>query len=198
MKPLLVGESTSKGHEDVLSPIPKGGSGYRLIAILGMTEAEYVETFDRVNLCADGWNGAEAKGKAATLLWRHRIIMLGRKVTTAFGFRYEPFTEVADGILCLPHPSGRCRTWNDPSSVLAARETVNKLLSKSQKIVYRGYLMDTSSGIERIPSPWYPPGHPLYVVPASPEYRCTICGAYHAHPDPCPIRYVTGESDLND
>ncbi len=49
------------------------------------------------------------------------LVLLGNHVAEAFGvsdFRLWCWTHVHDRwILRLPHPSGRCRTWNSPTNV---------------------------------------------------------------------------------
>jgi uracil-DNA glycosylase len=84
------------------------------------------------------WSQAEAGTRALTLLraetpWR-TIVMLGRKVAKAFepitGFM-SPFSggrvhynDVVFGVVSIPHPSGRSREWNDPSSYDRARAAI--------------------------------------------------------------------------
>lgn len=54
--------------------------------------------------------------------------LLGAKVTRAFGFGFQPFTAWRHYLLgshttyvCLPHPSGLCRAWNEPGAYARAR-----------------------------------------------------------------------------
>ena len=63
------------------------------------------------------------------------IVLLGRKVAAAFGLAHlAPFTSqvvvLADEgtvlrYVLLPHPSGRCREWNDPGAYELAREMLS-------------------------------------------------------------------------
>lgn len=133
-KPLLVGEANPYGGDPdfALYPAPDGCSGHRLCTlILKMRRADYLREFERVNLCPYKWYMREARERAADLrTWRGPLILLGAKVAWAFGFDpFVPFT-ISDGgkTLVLPHPSGLCRTWNEPNAFVRARELVAKVV----------------------------------------------------------------------
>jgi hypothetical protein len=158
MKPLLVGESNPYGNDPdyALYPFPENSAGYRLChVVLGMTMREYMRAFDRVNLMSGSkkWSLPGAREAARELLDRtpkgesavlpsHRIefgqplILLGARVARAFRLTYTPFELHAWGdglgdhrrILVLPHPSGRCRAWNEPGSYERARRMVREFL----------------------------------------------------------------------
>ena len=98
---------------------------------------EYLDAFDRVNLI-DGpeWSDAEARLGASRIchrLFGPKVVMLGAKVPKSFNLPRlewgvwstvrvnarlleEPpaFTDEIRYV-CLPHPSGRCREYNDPA-----------------------------------------------------------------------------------
>lgn len=132
-RPLLVGEANPYGAdpEFALYPLPEQASGARLARILGMQKTEYLRTFDRVNLCPRFWSAREARERA---LWianepRSVIVLLGSQVTRAFGEKYVPFTtsrrdEGRTTRVILPHPSGRCRLWDEPDAIGRARAAV--------------------------------------------------------------------------
>lgn len=133
VKPLLVGEANPYGGDPhfALYPAPDGCSGHRLCClILKMRRADYLREFERKNLCPHKWNLREAREHAAELrTWRAPLILFGAKVAMAFEFDpFEPFT-VSDGgkTLVLPHPSGLCRTWQEPDAFVRARELVAKV-----------------------------------------------------------------------
>lgn len=158
MKPLLVGELNPYGPaaEYALWPDPPGCAGHRLChKVLGMSEHAYMEAFDRTNLCGRKWSMPLARLAAGAVNAhgqpRRVIIMLGRKVATAFGYgHHQPFTTVAkvwnkDGydlmlddevtadnpttrFLVLPHPSGLCRVWNEPGAFERARSLIVRYL----------------------------------------------------------------------
>jgi len=136
VKPLLVGELNPYGSDPryALYPMPERSAGGRLCKILGLTMREYLSRFDRTNLCTGEWKlqaAREAAWNLSVAVKESRpIILLGVKVCTAFTLEYAPFTKVTDNdeFYILPHPSGKCRTWNNPSSVGRARELLAEFL----------------------------------------------------------------------
>lgn len=143
MRPILVGEDNPYGGDPyfALYPAPDGCSGHRLCCnILCMSRDDYLLEFQRANLCDSRWSAREARLRAAELVKTNfRIITLGKKVASAFGLDFAPFcetaTEVREGwsvsvssVLMLPHPSGRCRTWNEPGAFRRARLAVLQFL----------------------------------------------------------------------
>lgn len=138
---LLVGESNPYGDDSrfALHPSPPGCAGHRLAHhILGMEDREYLAVFDRINLLSSRapWSTRRARRAALILLCApQRIVALGARVTRAFlGQPAETFqaywVEGPNGrsrVVSLPHPSGRCRLWNAPGAVPAARALVAEL-----------------------------------------------------------------------
>lgn len=128
---LFVGEMNPYGTkpEFALYHLPREAAGNRLREILGLSDADY-EKLAKVNLCVGKWTNAVARQKGQELL-RHSdykvIVGLGEKVRWALGGP-EPFllVSVASGltVVTLPHPSGRCRTWNRPDSRQLARQVM--------------------------------------------------------------------------
>jgi hypothetical protein len=128
--PLIVGELNPYSESDqfALFPRPRKASGYRLATkIMGLTEMEYLRAYDRANLC-HGKFSVRAAHDAAQWHWIHgkynRFILLGAKVSKAFGFEFDPFTKKILGgkvFVMLPHPSGLCRIWNEVDSIDRAR-----------------------------------------------------------------------------
>lgn len=138
-KPLLVGEDNPYGADPryALYMEPENSAGGRLCrVILGLSGREYLRRFDRVNLCSGKWSMVKARAAAFELLRAGNlrpIILLGRKVATAFGFQYDPvFTRIdrpGRAFFLLPHPSGRCRVWDtDPEAVAKARGLLAQFL----------------------------------------------------------------------
>jgi hypothetical protein len=131
--PLLVGELNPHGADPrhALFPYPAGSAGGRLCRkVLGLEPREYLKGFSRTNLCVGRWSDRAAHGAALAIreaaeLDGRKVVLLGLKVCTAFGLLYDPFTvKSAAGrlpVAVLPHPSGRCRTWNDPGAYERAR-----------------------------------------------------------------------------
>jgi hypothetical protein len=132
-----------------LYPLPLHATGGRLCKILGLEIAEYLDTFDRVNLIkimtsrTSRWPAADAKLSVLKLIHRRRIL-LGAKVCAAHGVAFKPFQEFTiydiskDGrphvrVLVLPHPSGRCRIWNDGGAARSARRAVQRFLEEARR-----------------------------------------------------------------
>lgn len=144
LKPLLVGELNPYGADPAfaLYPLPGYASGGRLQVILDLTLREYLDRFDRVNLCTGRWSMGAARQAAneIALVCPRTVVLLGRRVASAFGMSgLRPFTVVdesrtsvvvhhgflgANRYVLLPHPSGRCRAWNDAGAARLAREVV--------------------------------------------------------------------------
>ncbi|MDD5302968.1 MAG: hypothetical protein PHS14_07630 [Elusimicrobia bacterium] len=123
MKPLLVGEANPYGASPAMAlyPLPEGASGDRLCRlIMRLKRGEYMQRFDRVNLCPERWSQPQARSRAAELLAgaNDQLVLLGSKVCSGFGLEYLPFTSGRFAgsdkqYVILPHPSGLCRTWNN-------------------------------------------------------------------------------------
>lgn len=131
LKPVLVGEQNPYGGDPrfALYPAPNGCSGHRLCClILGMHRKAYLCAFDRANLCDGEWSMCKARQRAIELLadraGQCKLILCGSKICSAFGVPYAPFTVADEVLLRLPHPSGRCRAWDEDRSFLKAREAV--------------------------------------------------------------------------
>jgi uracil-DNA glycosylase len=144
---IVVGEDDPSGSPaaEALLPLPIGGLGHRLLAILRISQGDYLRDFRRANLCQRRWDPKEAKRSAAKIVLENRerlpVIMLGDRVSQAFGFDFRPFVVYygvraswmgpgedsspddlrAIRFACLPHPSGRNRMWNRPDCAESAR-----------------------------------------------------------------------------
>lgn len=143
MKPLLVGEVNPYNVDPqwALWPSPVNSSGWRLCKkILGMSKQSYIRSFERVNLCLGFWSIKNAKEQARLLQkeFDGPMVLLGSKVCEAFGVAYQPFAVQTSflgadrEILILPHPSGKCFAWNDPSAAERARSLVQQMLERSR------------------------------------------------------------------
>lgn len=144
MSVLLVGEDNPYGSDPrfALYPSPDGCSGHRLMKILGLPVAQYVD-LERVNLCDSGaWSMKAARKRAkdiATELTEARtIVMCGRKVADAFGYELPFFSHSKScdyaslGVgrhtfVSIPHPSGRNTIWNAIGCVARARDIMREI-----------------------------------------------------------------------
>ncbi|SRR5258707_3271598 len=132
---IFVGESNPYSYDpsDALACYPPRSAGAHLREILGVSEDVYME-FDRTNLCVGSdWSMREARRRAAIVYsgpWTS-IILLGRKVATAFNYNKPFFTGSIilefsgclpqPTLISLPHPSHLCRIWHNHDAVVGAR-----------------------------------------------------------------------------
>lgn len=133
-KILIIGELNPYGGNPdfAMYPSPARSAGHNLCCkIMGMKEDDYLELFDRANLCTFEYKKKEARKKALELRGKYdRMILLGKKVTSAFDLEFVSFCgqrviyqegEPEKRFLVLPHPSGRNTIWNWPESIDRAR-----------------------------------------------------------------------------
>lgn len=153
---LVVGEDNPQSADPrhALYPLPAHCAGWNYAEnIANVGTGHHLATW-RTNLCSPKWSAVAAKKRAIELItadgipWR-TIVMLGRKVTSAFvaavtRMHHQPQADIKpfgtaralhrvheapsgtanlDWIVLasLPHPSGRCRDWNFSSNVMRAR-----------------------------------------------------------------------------
>lgn len=102
-----------------------------------MSTGQYLRTFARVNLCGDAWSASEARRRAheVGLAATGPLVLLGSKVARSFGLKFRPFCRASlavEGralrVVMLPHPSGRCRLWNERGARARARRAVRGIL----------------------------------------------------------------------
>jgi hypothetical protein len=150
-RPVLVGESNPYGSDPyyALYPDPPGCAGERLCKkIMKLDQDEYLERFERVNLCEGKWSMIIARSRVIELLHQHEgpFVLLGTKVFEAFsrrlfeiksqtvfsamsttfvaaegGIRRKPFTFVR-----IPHPSGLNRMWGEAGSYQRAHDLLRE------------------------------------------------------------------------
>lgn len=134
MEVVLVGELNPYGGDPkfALFDLPVNSAGWRLRNHILRVERRTYFGFKRHNLCVGRWSNDDARREAGRLYLEvydsRRVeatfVLLGKKVAAAFGHRaVDPFTRDAvhpgdqpGRLVFLPHPSGRCRTYNDPKS----------------------------------------------------------------------------------
>lgn len=116
-----------------LAPYPANCAGWRLWQMLNAvrltSRTEYMRAFDRRNvLHARAWSRTQAR-EAGADLWRtlggRRVVLLGVATLAAVGAPRTPWgvwvhpprslTSGPEAYCLLPHPSGRCLEYNDPT-----------------------------------------------------------------------------------
>lgn len=122
-------------------PHPAASAGGRLHAMSGMPAEAYLGRLRRANLCRGAYSVPEARDRARTLYFEHRsvhaprprLVLCGRRVARAFlealGERddpewFRPGAWAGVDYVVVPHPSGRCREYNDPANRARAGEAV--------------------------------------------------------------------------
>lgn len=111
---------------------PERASGHRLrTVILGLERRTYLDgsRIERGDLCVGRWTIGAARSQAARVLvarTESRLVLLGRKVASAFGFGDVASFTVRGHCILLPHPSGLCREWHRPGAVDRARELLRR------------------------------------------------------------------------
>lgn len=152
MKTILLGMNNpqSEKPEHALYPYPAGCAGYRLWTMLQEASVEsglrmidraaYMKGFDRMNLLnSREWSAKDARASATELaptLDGRRVVICGMKTAKTllrglsdeqWGVWYEcAGLEFKFDYCVIPHPSGRCREYND----LEMRREVGELLLK--------------------------------------------------------------------
>jgi hypothetical protein len=148
----LIGEHNpySRSADDALYPYPIRSAGWRLCHLVFAMDptTEYLRLFTRRNLLTTAkWSKPLARAAAIEILAAatagDSMALLGSKVAEAFGLIFEPFTVQTIGsykALVLPHPSARCRLWNDPTNFTRARALVRGFVPGVHDRVVRGSL----------------------------------------------------------
>lgn len=122
---IFVGQAPGKtGSPD--EPLLGGFPGKKLCSLFRLSHEEF-KACKRVNLNrvrmygngCDGFDRIAGKAEAERILREtdEDLVILGKEAANAFGLEYVPLAVHRLGerrFLILPHPSGRCRWWNDP------------------------------------------------------------------------------------
>lgn len=123
VRPLLLGMARSDGMRGpALVPSERGrtSAADRLLMISCMDRDEFLLKFVRRNLLPYGkWSNVKAKlrGHRLRKRLRGRVIVLGKQTWSALHLPAMPFfTHIYTGkaeFVLVPHPSGRCRSYNE-------------------------------------------------------------------------------------
>jgi hypothetical protein len=100
-----------------------GGSGRRLAELIGVSDDEYVDRFDRINLHPIEGSDYDSLAGAnlGPILRGRRVVVLGRRVANALGIRYRNWFEWdvdPRGFVFAVSPRliGLSRWWNEPAN----------------------------------------------------------------------------------
>jgi len=153
MKPLLIGQAPGP-KTDPDDPLAANTvTGRRLAELCGLDQQAYTSAFQRANLLHyfPGRTGSDDRfpireARAAALALRpflrgRSIIMIGRGVAQAFGYRRAdlPFCEQRLNerwgffYSCIPHPSGRNRAYNEQQTREQVSSFINRLLNPLER-----------------------------------------------------------------
>jgi hypothetical protein len=142
---MVYGQAPSRTGNGALPLDSERGSGRRLAELAGLPEAEMEKVFDRRNLLPE-FPGA-GRGKGGDFRSTSRSKRPSSNVTS--GTRVSRSSCWGDGSLersgcylesedvdgrrvtVFPHPSGISRWWNDEKNVERARETLAKIIARS-------------------------------------------------------------------
>lgn len=147
MKPLLIGLAPNHPGEPGAFTVP-GGSGRRLAALLHIDQADLLTVVDAVNLSPEpvsslgvrAWQDLAGRLDFTSCV----VVACGRIVAAAVGapFQMGEWVMLADTALTsIPHPSGRCRAWNDPEIVAKGERTLAEavwLAGQYDEVLIRG------------------------------------------------------------
>lgn len=141
-RPLLLGLDNPHGDHPgaALLPRPKSGAGGRLFAMAGMPWSRYNRVFQRLNIVdidahSSAWEREDyyrdrtvvVCGKEA---WR-RLAWLG--LPRSNFFTSSRMERLCSRFVLIPHPSGRCREYNDPTVVARTRRLLRGLSGRYLK-----------------------------------------------------------------
>jgi len=147
VKTVLLGMNNpvSSRPEHALFPYPPGCTGYRVWQLLRtrlpeVSRSDYLSGFDRVNLIhSRRWDKAAALHSARRLpsLYQGRtILVFGAAVRDALDLPavlIHPVQKDGCEWRQLPHPSGRCRWYNDPDCATLAAALLEELYLRGRK-----------------------------------------------------------------
>lgn len=150
-KPLFVGMNNPHSDDPQfdLYPWPPNSAGHRLWLMIneatGVSAAAYRHLVDRQNLVrGKKWSAASAKRNAREINVVDRtVVVLGRAVAKAMGLpdKMAPLTSVTIGRTTywyFPHPSGRCRWYNDEGNYSATIQLLREIIDASGAQQRRG------------------------------------------------------------
>ena len=148
MKVVLVGMCNPRSSDRRLAlvPHPPNSAGHRLFLMLRKrvpcTHIEYRDGFERRNLVSTTiWSQQTARRNAECMvgeLQGRTVLLLGAAVRDAFGLPpvlVKPVVQRGVTFRQLPHPSGRCRWYNNPRHRRVAEMLLEELYMEGKTCV---------------------------------------------------------------
>ena len=142
-KILLVGQAPSRTGVNPLEALTPTSSSGKLMNLMGLTEDEYMTSFQRVNLIdeypgplasgkGDKFPLRQARDKAKRILQQmseYHILCIGKRVGQCFNLdqcfvwedRIQCYPLTRNRIAMIPHTSGLNRFYNDPRNLDRAK-----------------------------------------------------------------------------
>lgn len=146
MRVVLVGMSNPRSADRRLAlvPHPPNSAGHRLFLMLRKrvhcTHIEYREGFERRNLVSTTtWSQNIARRNAEHMIEEFQgrtVLLLGAAVRDAFGLPpvlVKPVVHRGVVFRQLPHPSGRCRWYNNPRHRRIAEMLLEELYEEGKR-----------------------------------------------------------------
>lgn len=152
LKFVLVGEAPSRDGVGGF----RGRSGKRLASYMGISHERLFDLFDVVNVFdrflgrvgkGDAWDRLSARANGC--VFREQfvaaevpvVVMAGKRVADALGFPNATyFAERFDGrtaFVCVPHPSGINRWWNDSEHARDGKAALRSLAQQAENFIIR-------------------------------------------------------------
>ena len=140
MRPVLLGMNNphTPHPEFSLYPDPPRCAGWNLWQLSGLTKEGYLEKYERRNMLDKlSWSRSDAQKGAEALraeLATRTVVLLGNDVSRLMWVgdieKDYVWRQKKEGgwWARMPHPSGRCRWWNDPLEREAARIFLRELV----------------------------------------------------------------------
>lgn len=132
MRLVIVGIDPGRNSSGPLDPdFP---SGLKLASMMGVSADEFRDQTDRINLypaASISLVDPDAAANLLPILRGRRVLLLGRRVSTALGGNQDWMKWSVTGEFVsasIPHPSGLSRWWNDPTNSSSAKEFLSNIL----------------------------------------------------------------------
>lgn len=139
---LLVGHSPDAKNSPALDPTVAGSAGKRLFDMSGLSFRDYTHYCERMNTLPVGFEEMtrleqrlRAMRHATSPEFKKRVVIfVGKGNAELYPWTLPRWGDPRENAseesvwLWVPHTSGLCRTWNDPSEKLALRQIFQSII----------------------------------------------------------------------